>query len=102
MFRAQSMEQWHGEHESHWGMCFLLIPRDLLTGRSPIEGVQCKVYKIRLKNLENGRPFAALDHSSTQDESGTVGFEVLTAVVMKYSIFWVITPCSPLKVNRPF
>jgi hypothetical protein len=30
------------------------------------------------------------------------GFEVLTAVVMKYTIFWDITPCSPLKVNRRF
>jgi hypothetical protein len=28
-----------------------------------------------------------------------VGSEVLTAVVMKSSIFWNITPCSPLKVN---
>jgi hypothetical protein len=31
-----------------------------------------------------------------------VAFEVLTAVVMKSSIFWDITPCSPLKVNRSF
>jgi hypothetical protein len=31
-----------------------------------------------------------------------VGFEVLTAVVMKSTIFWDITPCSPLKVNRRF
>jgi hypothetical protein len=28
------------------------------------------------------------------------GAEVLTAAVMKSSIFWAITPCSPLKVNR--
>jgi hypothetical protein len=28
--------------------------------------------------------------------------EVLTAVVMKSSIFWDITSCSPLKVNRRF
>jgi hypothetical protein len=28
-----------------------------------------------------------------------VGFEVLTAVVMKNFIFWYITQCSPLKVN---
>jgi hypothetical protein len=28
--------------------------------------------------------------------------EVLTAVVMKISIFLDITPCSPLKVNRSF
>jgi hypothetical protein len=26
--------------------------------------------------------------------------EVLTAVVMKVPIFWHITPCSPLKINR--
>jgi hypothetical protein len=26
-----------------------------------------------------------------------VGFEVLTAVVMKSTIFWDITPCSPLR-----
>jgi hypothetical protein len=31
-----------------------------------------------------------------------VGFEVLTAVVMKSTIFWDITPCSPLSVNRRF
>jgi hypothetical protein len=28
-----------------------------------------------------------------------VGFEVLPAVVIRSSIFWDITPCSPLKVN---
>jgi hypothetical protein len=31
-----------------------------------------------------------------------VGAEVLTVMVMKISIFWDITPCSPLKVNRLF
>jgi hypothetical protein len=31
-----------------------------------------------------------------------VGFEVLTAVVIKSTIFWDITPCSPLGVNRRF
>jgi hypothetical protein len=31
-----------------------------------------------------------------------VGFEVITAVVMKSSVFWDITPCGPLKVNRHF
>jgi hypothetical protein len=28
-----------------------------------------------------------------------VGFEVLIAMVMKSTIFWDVTPCSPLKVN---
>jgi hypothetical protein len=31
-----------------------------------------------------------------------VGFEVLTVVVMKHTVFWVIMPYSPLKVNRRF
>jgi hypothetical protein len=31
-----------------------------------------------------------------------VGFEVLTAVIMKSTIFWDITPCSLLRVNRRF
>jgi hypothetical protein len=31
-----------------------------------------------------------------------VGFEVLTAVTMKPSIFWDITPCSQMKVNQRF
>jgi hypothetical protein len=31
-----------------------------------------------------------------------VGFEVLTAVIMKISIFWDITQCSLLKLNRRF
>jgi hypothetical protein len=31
-----------------------------------------------------------------------VGFEVITAVVMNISIFWDITPCSPLRVNQRF
>jgi hypothetical protein len=29
-------------------------------------------------------------------------FEILTAAVMKISIFWDVTPCRPLKVNRHF
>jgi hypothetical protein len=29
-------------------------------------------------------------------------FEVITAVVMKSSVFWDIPPCSPLKVDRRF
>jgi hypothetical protein len=31
-----------------------------------------------------------------------VWFEILTTVVMKISIFWIITPCSPLKANQRF
>jgi hypothetical protein len=40
--------------------------------------------------------------SQITEEIRDVGFEVLTAVVMKSSIFWDITPRSPLRVNRHF
>jgi hypothetical protein len=33
----------------------------------------------------------------SQNINQQVGFEVLTAVVMKSSTFWDITQCSPLK-----
>jgi hypothetical protein len=36
------------------------------------------------------------------DKVKLLGFEVLTSVVMRSSIFWDITPCGPLKVNRRF
>jgi hypothetical protein len=36
------------------------------------------------------------------EDKHCVGFEALSAVVMKSSLFWDITPCSPLKVNRRF
>jgi hypothetical protein len=37
-----------------------------------------------------------------EDKTLHVGFEALTAVVLKSTIFWDITPCRPLKVNRHF
>jgi hypothetical protein len=37
-----------------------------------------------------------------EEHISRAGFEVLTAVVMKISIFWDITLCGPLKINRRF
>jgi hypothetical protein len=31
-----------------------------------------------------------------------VGYEIITAKVVKGTIFWATTPCSPLKINRRF
>jgi hypothetical protein len=36
------------------------------------------------------------------DKDFYLGFEVLTAVVVKCTIFWDITPCNLLCVNRSF
>jgi hypothetical protein len=41
-------------------------------------------------------------HKGDKKYKHFVEFEVLTAVVMKSTIFWDITPCSPLRVNRRF
>jgi hypothetical protein len=37
-----------------------------------------------------------------QSVSLCVGFKVITTVFMKSCIFWNMTPCSPLRVNRRF
>jgi hypothetical protein len=45
----------------------------------------------------------AVDHYITIPKLlDSVGFEILTAVVMKSSTFWDITLCSSLKVDRRF
>jgi hypothetical protein len=46
--------------------------------------------------------FRVMEPCSLVGSCQYVGFEVLTAVVMKSTtrIFWDITPCAPLKVNR--
>jgi hypothetical protein len=38
--------------------------------------------------------------SVLQISKNCLGFEILRAVVKKNFIFWDITPCNPLKVNR--
>jgi hypothetical protein len=37
-----------------------------------------------------------------EDSNHRVGSEVLTAVVMDYSVFWDVTPYSPAKLNGYF
>jgi hypothetical protein len=43
-----------------------------------------------------------VQHNISETGSVFVGFEVLTAVVMKSTIFWDITPCSVLSVYVHF
>jgi hypothetical protein len=54
--------------------------------------------RMFLKESENGSAELPLALNVTF----LVGFEALTAVVMKSTHFWHITPCSPLSVNRHF
>jgi hypothetical protein len=46
--------------------------------------------------VEDSRDYA---YKKTPKTRKFVGFEVLTAAVMKSAIFWYITPYSPLKVR---
>jgi hypothetical protein len=65
-------------------------------------------YTVITRNLSfsahwrhNVHPVLDLKWSGTSRKSHChVAYEVLTAAVMKSTVFWDITPCSPLKVNR--
>jgi hypothetical protein len=58
---------------------------------------------IRQEQNVNGKSHATYcKYTFTSSSMDSVGFEVLTAVVMKNSTFWDIMPCSPLKVNWCF
>jgi hypothetical protein len=49
------------------------------------------------------RDYAASNGRTVGEErTGNAGFVVLTAVVMKCTVFWDITPGSPMKANRRF
>jgi hypothetical protein len=56
--------------------------------------------------LSPSRHIPGLNQATTNSfrilSNSCVKFEVLAAVFMKSTIFWDITPCSPLRVNRPF
>jgi hypothetical protein len=40
------------------------------------------------------------EHSDHTEEMKFLGFDILTAVTTKSSIFWEITPCRQVKVKR--
>jgi hypothetical protein len=46
--------------------------------------------------------FLFAETMSPKYKNKQVGFEVITAVVMKSSIFWDITPCNSLEIKRRF
>jgi hypothetical protein len=52
--------------------------------------------------VEGGKGEKIRFQKVTEDIYLFVGFEVLTPVVMESTIFWNITPCTPLKFNRRF
>jgi hypothetical protein len=68
----------------------------------------CFENEIMLKSLSNFRYERRNRHAHIMQSFYAlvvkiyVGFEVITAVIMKTYFFWSITPRSPLKVNRRF
>jgi hypothetical protein len=59
-------------------------------------------YKSGENKILSGKWTELLSRLDTISYYKYLGFEVLTAVDMKSSIFWDITMCSQLKVNRRF
>jgi hypothetical protein len=78
------------------------MPTDVRTGLLP------KISQKRCCMRQFARYYSPLSNHSTPysvtDKWNKIchiaGFEVLTAVIVKSSAFWDITPCSPLKDNR--
>jgi hypothetical protein len=68
--------------------------------------VSCSAYSSTLKMEAISSPETSVDIRQTtrryipEDSTLQLKVQVLTAVVMKSTIFWDITPSSPLKVNR--
>jgi hypothetical protein len=57
----------------------------------------------KLINLFHGLSSHDFNHSARNRKfrlGGNVGFEVLTVVNMRNSVFWGVTPRSPVKVHR--
>jgi hypothetical protein len=52
-----------------------------------------------MSSVASGVPWS---RRKTVSQSTYIGFGVHTAAVMKCSVFWDVTPYSPLKVNRRF
>jgi hypothetical protein len=83
---------------------FICVGNGLATAWFPVQGV------LSIRASEEISYFRPQDHYDqlychTRVYFGTqidVGFEVVTAVVMKSTVFWDIMACSPLKVNRRF
>jgi hypothetical protein len=88
--------------------CLRLIREECVNGHSRC--VLCAKYteSVRFKTSTglHGVTFQNIfRHRCVSLKSSSVGFvrsEFLTAVVMKSYIFWDITSCGPLKINRCF
>jgi hypothetical protein len=75
--------------------------QNLLSSRLLSKNIKIKIHKsiilpVVLYMCETWSPKLREEHRLR------VKSEVLTAVVMKRSVFWDITQCSPLKVNQSF
>jgi hypothetical protein len=72
-------------------------------GNVTSSGSDCRVavsavYEVSIQNEQYGVLGGQFCHGNEMFKS-VHEFEVLTAVVMKSTVFWDITPCSPLSVN---
>jgi hypothetical protein len=76
-----------------------MTPCSALSGTRRFGGT----YRLHLQGcriVSEAKRTTAVETSNPTFDYNCVGFEILTAVVIESTIFWDITPCSPLKVNR--
>jgi hypothetical protein len=85
-----SVSRTHWNFVIHKRTCFAAAPHALARAHMHI---YIYIYIYKTTSLFQGL------NLNLSKISAFVGYEVLTAVVMNSSVFWDITPCSPLKVN---
>jgi hypothetical protein len=65
----------------------------MLSDNLGLDHKKCKAYKTAYPNPDTTPTRISMKQLD-------IGFEVLTAVVRNSSVFWDITPCSPLEINQ--
>jgi hypothetical protein len=85
---------------------FNMLKQVLHIATTGLQNVDIRISPCSALIFSSWRRFPPLLYTSKFDNNlhslTYVEFEVLRAVVIKSTIFWDITPCSPLKVNRCF
>jgi hypothetical protein len=88
------------DQNESYKMCIIHSQPAILVGKKTSKTKPARIYAPTIFKLLSEYRLCLLNPPLTS--FCYVGFEVLTAVVMKSSVFWDITPCNPLKINRHF
>jgi hypothetical protein len=88
-------------HQLSWGCSWFIQPLRANSGTVPsIKPLPLPPTSFLIHAIES--ELLTASSGKLQTKSMHIASEVLTAVIMKCSVFWYIATCSPMKVNRSF